>query len=109
MQNNYIKIYQFIDIFLDLSPELHPGYWHTKPKDIWYKLPKYITVNDPFMKVTISEELKGSEITLEDILIATNALAVDQYRTMNHGNGYRIIGEHDDTLILEPDIDNFSS
>lgn len=68
----------------------------------------YITVDDPYMHVTISAEKKGSTITIDDVLFATRALAADDTRTVAvFRGGYQIISITDDILTLEPSMDNF--
>jgi len=76
-------------------------------KQLWTR--KYITVDNdnPFWEVSIDANKKGSPITIDDVLFATRALMVDHTRTIN--GGYKVVQETNDTLILEPDIDNFSS
>lgn len=73
------------------------------------KTRKNIKVVKPFMKVVVSSQ-KGTKITVDDILFATRALALD---------GTRIIDGYDFlkmeiingklTLFIEPNIDNFST
>lgn len=74
-------------------------------KQIWTR--KYITVDNPFWEVSIDANKKGSPITIDDVLFATRALMADHTRTIN--GGYKVIQETNDMLVLEPDIDNFST
>ncbi len=72
---------------------------------------KYIIVNDPFVKITISRKTKGLDISLDDILFATRALSLDDTRTID--GGYELIKFEikDDlsVLYIEPQMDNFST
>jgi len=62
------------------------------------------------MQVTVSAADKGNDLTIDDILFATRALAMDDTRTVTEGYaGYTVLEQRGDTLILEPDIDNFST
>ncbi|ARF12158.1 hypothetical protein Klosneuvirus_3_293 [Klosneuvirus KNV1] len=97
----------------------YPEKWYNliNPKtrnrtDRKYRLPrlwtrKYITVDNPFWEIRIDANIKGSPITIDDVLFATRALMADHTRTIN--GGYKVVQETNDILILEPDIDNFSS
>lgn len=105
--------------FTDGNLYEYPEKWYNliNPKtrnctDRKFRLPrlwtrKYITVDKPFTEVSIDANIKGSPITIDDILFATRALMVDHTRTIN--GGYKVIHETNYQLILEPDIDNFSS
>lgn len=86
-----------------------PTYWITTPTDEWYQMKHYMSVVNKFMEVHVSAEKKGTAITLEDILYATRGLAIDDTRPMNRGTGYKILEEDDDKLVIEPDIDNYST
>jgi hypothetical protein len=77
-----------------------------KPKLSFLNTRKYIKVIDPFMKVEIDSKEKGSPITIDDILFAGRALAIDNTRTYE---GFEVISADDNHLILEPDIDNYST
>lgn len=95
------------------------NYWRDKPTVEWYndykfgikslKLRPYITVDDPFMQVTISSDKKGWGISIDDILFATRAMASDDSRCLADEYGYRIIFKSDSKLILEPSMDNHST
>lgn len=123
--NNFLKtkvkmIVPYRTVVLKLG-----GKWYIKPKEEWYNnceeyennLPnlntrKFIVVNNPFEQVTISEDLKGSPLTIDDILFATRALAMDEWRTINIGynqGDYKILSNTLTTLTLQPTIDNFST
>ncbi len=67
----------------------------------------YITIVEPFMKVVVSKEKKGTYLNIDDILFATRALMIDETRTVN--GGYTILSETEETLVVEPDIDNYST
>jgi len=116
--------YQFILPFKTVILKYEKDDWRGKP-DEWYNrssrwwknnrsphLPylntrPYIVVDSPFMHVTVSGDLKGEELTIDDVLFATRALALDDTRTIN--NGYKILLRTNDTLVLEPDMDNSST
>lgn len=66
----------------------------------------WITVDEPFMQVTLSADKKGSLLTLDDILFATRVLAVDTTRTYDK---FKILSENETTLVLEPEMDNWST
>lgn len=66
----------------------------------------YIHVIEPFMRVEIDAIEKGSPITIDDILFATRALALDETRTYD---GFKILNETLRTLTLEPEMDNWST
>lgn len=89
----------------------YPSTWFTSDKNKSKALPylntkNYITVKEPFMCVKISAKKKGSQITLDDILFATRALALDDTRTYD---SFSVISSTKTTLTLEPEMDNFSS
>jgi hypothetical protein len=69
----------------------------------------YIIVNDPYMQISISAEKKGSSLTVDDILFATRGLAYDDTRTVADDEGYRVLCITEDTLTLEPVMDNYST
>jgi hypothetical protein len=85
-----------------------PGWLNSPRTD---KLPlvssiPYIEVITPFMEVKVSADIKGSPLTVNDILFATRPLMVDGTRNIFK---YDIISENEQELVLEPDIDNFST
>lgn len=92
--------------------ELVP-YWNSVSK--WFgprqsRLPflstrNWITVDEPFMQVTLSARTKGSPLTLDDILFATRALAVDDTRIYD---SFKVLSQDETTLVLTPVIDNWS-
>ena len=97
-----------------------PFYWEKLPRE-WYNVPPtfltgprlpylnsrpYIKVDNPFMQVIISADIKNNKLTIDDILFATRALVADETRYINDGRGYRIIEDLDGTLVLEPSVDN---
>jgi len=106
-------------------------YWRRKRTDEWYNNPStwwkpydkfkhkllpylntrsYIKVNDSYMKITISAEDKGSELTIDDILFATRGLASDDTRCICESDTkYTILYDDNETLILQPNMDNFST
>ena len=63
----------------------------------------YIHVIDPFMKVIIDAKEKGSPLTIDDILFATRALALDASRDYDR---FKLLNETFHTLTLEPEIYN---
>lgn len=99
------------------------GYWtYGKPHKIskpnrvyeWYKADfktrPYIKVNDPFMKITISAQEKGSAITIDDILFATRGMALDNSRIITVDGGYEIVSSLGTSMIvLRPCMDNMST
>jgi hypothetical protein len=66
----------------------------------------YISIVDPFMEIHLDRNIKGEDLTFEDILFATRGLCVDHTRTIN---SYKKLKKTNNTLILEPDIDNYST
>lgn len=98
-------------------------HWYQIPPNEWYncvedegefnhcRLPtlntaSYITVIEPYMRVSLHRNLKSTPITLEDVLFATRALSADGYRSYTKYNvEYEQSGE---LLVLSPFIDNFS-
>jgi len=66
----------------------------------------YLVVNKPFLDIIISSELKKNPLSISDILFATRGLMIDETRTIDQG--YKILSEDLDTLIVEPNIDNWS-
>ena len=57
---------------------------------------------EPFIEVTLSSKIKGTYLTIEDILFATQILTVNIYDCIGTVLGYRILSEDNDVLILEP-------
>lgn len=106
-------------------------YWYKRKTDEWYNQPStwwkpydkfkdrllpylnsrtYIKIDNPYMKVTISADDKGYELTIDDILFATRGLASDDTRCIcEHDTQYTILYDDDNTLILRPNMDNFST
>ena len=98
-----------------------PDNWFNKPSKWWidynnhlkpYALPylntrKYIKIDKPFMQITVSEEKKGSKLTIDDVLFATRGLMADDTRIVD--GGYKILKVTKDTLTIEPKIDNWST
>lgn len=68
---------------------------------------KYIKVVEPFMRVDLSSTKKKSNLTVHDVLLACNALCLDNSRTI--GEGFKVLSQTDTELVLEPQIDNFST
>jgi hypothetical protein len=66
----------------------------------------YISIIEPFMEIHIDAKIKGSKITIDDVLFATRGLCIDHQRNIN---SFTEIKKTKKMLILEPDIDNFSS
>lgn len=96
--------------------ELHA--WYNKNTNSWWKdclkphLPplktrKYIQIMSPFMEIHVSSQLKGSPISIDDILFATRGLMVDATRAID--GGYKLLSCQNGVLTIEPDIDNFST
>jgi hypothetical protein len=81
-----------------------PRVWYNKPSKWWvgyshylqpYVLPylktrKYLKVNDPFLKVTLSASKKGASLTIDDVLFATRALMCDDTRTVDGDGSLKI-------------------
>jgi hypothetical protein len=95
-----------------------PDEWYNQESNKWWKktksklLPlntrKYIKIVEPFMEVSISSVIKGSLITIDDILFASRDLMADATRTIDEG--YKVLSsDKNAVLILEPCIDNFST
>jgi len=102
-----------------------PTEWYNRPSNWWknigkineyllsYVLPyfntcdRYIKVIEPFMKIEISAENKGTRININDIFFATRGLMADDTRTVD--SGYKVIANDGITLVLEPEIDNWST
>lgn len=98
-----------------------PEEWYNMPSKWWkgyfpylkpYVLPylksrAYIKINKPFMEVEVSAAEKGIPLTIDDILFATRALMWDDCRSVD--GGYTILSKSNDILIIEPNIDNWSS
>lgn len=97
-------------------------YWKEIPDYEWYNDPElkrhlllplmntkpWIIIDEPFMQITLSSEIKGSSLILEDILFASRGLSNDMYRSVGELDGYRVLDYDDNTLIIEPNIDNFA-
>jgi hypothetical protein len=66
----------------------------------------YINIIKPFMEIHIDAKIKGSKITIEDVLFASRGLCIDHQRNIN---SFTEIKKTKKMLILEPDIDNFST
>lgn len=66
----------------------------------------YIQIIEPFMEIKLNSDIKKEKLTLDDILFATRGLCVDHTRRID---SYKILKKTKNVLILEPDIDNFSS
>jgi hypothetical protein len=69
----------------------------------------YITVDNPYLEVTISAEKKGASLTLDDVLFATRALALEDTRYVANNKGYILISGLNNVLILQPTMDNYST
>lgn len=70
------------------------------------KTRKYIKVEVPYEKVTISAKIKGSELTIDDILFAMRAFSLNGHQLVGHiYKPYKIINKTEDTLVLEPTTD----
>ena len=97
-----------------------PDYWYNK-KTTWFtnykgklrSLPylntlNYITIDDPFEQVTVRSNLKGTMMTINDILFASRGLMADDTRTVD---SYEIVSVSEDkkTLIIKANIDNWST
>jgi hypothetical protein len=78
------------------------------PKNALPKLSsrKYITIVDFLMKIKIQKSKKKSSITIDDILFATRGLMLDSTRSIFR---YKVLNVTDKTLVLEPEIDNYST
>lgn len=81
--------------------------WHRDWLPIMNTRP-WITINEPFMQITLSSEIKGSLLTLNDILFASRGLSHIKYGTVVNNNGYTILNDDEHTLIIQPDIDHFA-
>lgn len=88
----------------------------------WYELPKrsfkkkefegpfsdrhYMQVIDFYDEVAISKNIKGSDITIDDILFASRALCIGADRCVF---SYAVLYDDGKTLKLKADIDNWST
>ena len=66
----------------------------------------YIEVDMDNNTVILWAKEKGSDLTIEDILFGSKGLMVDVYRTID---GYKIKSMDENMLVLELDIDNWST
>lgn len=94
--------------------------WPVKPRVEWYNeqpaaywarhLPllntkPWITIDEPFMQITISAESKGTILVVDDILFAIRGLAPMTGTVVSKLGNYRILNSDDyDVLCIEPDI-----
>lgn len=67
---------------------------------------KYIIIVKPFMEIHLYRKIKGDDLTIEDILFATRGLCVDHTR---HIDSFDILKISENLMVLEPNIDNYSS
>ena len=63
---------------------------------------KYIKINEPSKTVDISADIKGSSLTINDLLFATRALMYGSHLTIRR---YKILNEYVESVILEAYID----
>ena len=68
---------------------------------------RYITIEEPWMVISLDQSVKKKPLTVEDILFACRALMGDGYRSID--DGFHLLECSEDTLTLEPYIDNFST
>lgn len=61
----------------------------------------YITVDKPFVQVTISAQTKGSNIIIDDLLFASRALTVIPFSSIASPNYFNLLTQNDKLLILE--------
>lgn len=130
----YVDAYENVNKFNKLAATILPykqikivasGPWDELPKE-WYnvefgvskdidkQLPKintkkYINIIKPFETVIVDSKIKGSDLTIDDVLFATRALAGDPWRSVGMEKGYKILEDTNDVLVLEETIDNWSS
>lgn len=91
-----------------------PEKWYNKPIDRsgnddvleCLNTRSYINVINPFSEIEISSLTKGSAITIDDVLFACRGLCLDGYRCYD---SFKILHANQDLLVLEPEIDNFST
>lgn len=121
------KTVNYKKVILKFGPDFR---WYKMPEQEWYNNPEgsgwwqnterkllptlttkpYIKIVNKFLEVEIDANLKGSPITLEDILFATRCLALDDTRTAcNYNDTYTVLSYSKDVLVLDPGIDNFST
>lgn len=130
-ENYYIKTDEYIQFCKQLSHTIltykHITIklkyeWESKPTIAWYnelqkgkfkapllpplKTRNYIKVLDPFMVVTLDADKKGSDLTINDLLFATRALAIDMFRWVGFESSYKILKNQGHILVLEANIDN---
>jgi len=133
---NYCILYDYDDLILESDSFIpyrtviikngntiwntKPNHWYNK-KTTWFtnyegelrSLPylntlNYITIDDPFEQVIVQSKLKGTMLTINDILFATRGLMADETRTVE---SYKIVSVSEDkkTLIVKANIDNWST
>lgn len=89
---------------------IKPTEWYNE-KGYWIGLPllktrKYIKIIRKFEEVLVDSDIKGSSLTIEDILFSTRAL---MHRGDRNIEGYRVVKEGKDDLFLSASIDNNST
>ncbi len=102
--SNMIMPYRTIIIIQEVE-------WRKASPEVKYKnVPNYIQINIPFEKITLSADLKGvndpfstgQDLTIKDVLIASQLMAVDPYDTVIE-NEY-IILEDNEILVIKIDV-----
>lgn len=89
-----------------------PKEWYNIPYSSKYLTPlpclnirPWISVDIPFKQITISSEIKGSVLTISDILFGIRALSGDRDIRISEGGNYKIHNsENYDVFCLEPDF-----
>lgn len=65
----------------------------------------YIIINEPFMQITISSEIKRSVLVIEDVLIAWRLLFDNKTRRLSYDGNFTLLGtDNYDILSIKPDI-----
>ena len=66
----------------------------------------YIIVDALLSQVNISRKIKNDDLTINDILIATGILLLHDKSIINEGDGYKILKQNNNMIMLEPNINN---
>jgi len=96
------------------SSEIYEWYNECKEEKSNIKSRQYIKINLMYEQITISAKLKGSPITIEDILFATRGMCLDGWRKIvdicEGDGGYKLKQRMGNSLlVLEPGLDNSST
>jgi hypothetical protein len=70
----------------------------------YLKTRKYIKIIIPYEEIAIDAEIKGKKLTIDDILFACRAFAIDPYKTLLLDGSYKIIECTPDLLIMQTTV-----